>query len=525
MDALFYEDSLVIPFYLTNQLFAGSSYYNVYYNYDYLYGIYSLPRQGSDEYELIQSSSMNAKSLAADLVVHNFNMLAFNFDNFYGLRDIMEVDTYYDLLFENKDKMLASSAKTFDLGLFEIINKSIDEPHTSYSSKSYFNSPSWDGPILTSISQLGPRMTSFYEDGIWEIQAKMDEKWASESFIRQLYWFVDDDMETAFLSLDDFNTADIEEDSTFNASFIASYLNDTIETLLPEINFGDKFFHYNSSTQDYDFAEVLIKHVDSTDFDNYITDLVSFGYVYDSENEFYEITIGELVYTLSLVYDDEFNAIYLGLIQAELPNEDIGDVFVTDLADFIYADSAVYMEFMLEEILEANPLVKNILLDLSYNTGGNVGALYRVVGFITDQPFKVTSMNVGSGSKSTSYIQIDGIDSYENLNWSLLTSPVTFSAGNELTTIFAENEFGPIIGLQSGGGAASITPVLLPNGTAFTMSSNNLNGYRTGTGTELDPYVYNPNEFGITPNYIISIDLIYDNATLLNAIDDYYYGE
>lgn len=528
MDALFYEDSLVIPFYLTNQLFAGSSYYNIYYNTDNLYGLYSLPSQGSDEYELIQTSSMNSKPLAADLVVHNFNMLAFNLDNFYGLRDIMEVDTYYDLLYEYEDQMLATSAKTFDLGLFDIINKELDDPHTSYGSKSYFNAPSWDGPLLTSIDQLGPRVTDLYRNGIWAVQDEIAFKFLTDDpSSRPNYWFVDDDMETAVLYLDDFYTADIEEDFVYNADIVASYLDDTTETLLPVIDFGDKFFYHNSSTQDNDFAEVLIKHVDSTDFDNYEAALASFGYVYDSENEFYEITIGELVYTLNLIYYDEYNIIYLGLIQAELPNEEIGDVFefVTDLIDFIYLDSAVYMEIMLEEIIEASPLVKNIILDLSYNMGGNVGALYRVVGFVTDQPFRKTSINVGTGSRSTTYTQIVGIDAYDHLNWALLTSPLTYSAGNELATIFVENNLGPVIGLQSGGGSASITPVLLPNGTAFTMSSNNLNGFRTGTGTEEDPYVYTSNEFGVTPDYIISIELIYDNDTLLDAIDQYYYGD
>jgi len=50
MDAVEIDNQLVLPFYLVNQLFVGSSYYNVYYNYDGLYGIYSTPAEGSDEY-------------------------------------------------------------------------------------------------------------------------------------------------------------------------------------------------------------------------------------------------------------------------------------------------------------------------------------------------------------------------------------------------------------------------------------------------------------------------------------------
>jgi len=177
---------------------------------------------------------------------------------------------------------------------------------------------------------------------------------------------------------------------------------------------------------------------------------------------------------------------------------------------------------MLEQITKANPAVENIILDLSFNTGGNVGALYRVVGFITDQPFKTSSISVATGSKSTSYIQINDVPSYANLNWGLLISPVTYSAANELATIFQENELGPIIGVKSSGGSASITPVLLPSGTAFTMSSNNMNAYRTGSGTAEDPYVYHSNEYGIDPTYPTDISMIYDNDTLMAAMLDYY---
>lgn len=57
--------------------------------------------------------------------------------------------------------------------------------------------------------------------------------------------------------------------------------------------------------------------------------------------------------------------------------------------------------------------------------------------------------------------------------------------------------------MTTGGGACSITPILLPNGTAFTMSSNSIEAYRTGAGTEEDPYVYHNVELGINPDYVI----------------------
>ena len=148
-----------------------------------------------------------------------------------------------------------------------------------------------------------------------------------------------------------------------------------------------------------------------------------------------------------------------------------------------------------------------------------MGALYRVVGFVTDQPFRVSSIDKDTNGNSSSYVVINGVPTYPQLNWSLLTSKVTFSAANSLATIFKENNLGPVIGVKSGGGAASITPILLPNGTAFTMSSNNVSAYRTGAGTEADPYVYHHNEFGIDPDHILLTADLYDAEKILDILN------
>ena len=76
--------------------------------------------------------------------------------------------------------------------------------------------------------------------------------------------------------------------------------------------------------------------------------------------------------------------------------------------------------------------------------------------------------------------------------------------------------------MTTGGGTSSITPVLLPNGSAFTMSGNSMNGYRTGLGTDADPYEYHINEDGITPDYEITYSQFYDEVTLLEILNAHY---
>lgn len=537
LDMAIYDGDIVLPYYLVNQLFAGSSYYNVYYNYDGLYGIYALPDSGTAEYRAIKSSSMNGEDVPGDLLAHTFNMLAFDLDYFYGLKDIMEVDTYYDLLYSRIDDLLQSDPESLDYGIRDVLLKDIDEPHTSYGYPSYFNSSTWAGPETNSLTYYGSRFTEWYYAGFVAVDDVIAAKWnitttsgwSASSDKRPNFWFLDST--TVMLSLDDFYTADIEESATYDSSLSGSVLDvEDASTLLPTIPGGTKYFYYNSSTETDVILEILVKGLDASAVTSYHDALVSLGYTFNSEtttdenkvNGYFTMTVGETSYMVQIAFDEEFNLFYVSIID-RVPTSFTSSWPVTvNVYDTVESDSAVFMEMLMDQIMEQSPSLENIILDLSWNTGGNVGALFRIVGFITDQPFLVSGIDRDTGGVSSYSVVIDGVPNYSNLNWALLITPVTFSAANEMATIFMQNEFGPIIGVQSGGGACSITPILLPNGTAFTMSSNNINAYRTGTGTEEDPYVYHNNEFGIEPDYPISVNDIYHAATLLDIFENYY---
>lgn len=545
LDIVMVDDQVVIPYYIANQLFAGSSYYNIYYNYDGLYGIYSLPSEGTNEYREIKSSSMNDEDIPADLVVHTMQTFAFNLEYFYGLLDInlnlADVDTFYNLLLDNSDSLLTQDAEDLDEAISYLLLKVIDEPHTSYGYPSYFNSSRWEGPSVSSLSDYGSRFQDWYYSGLIDTDEQIEAKWGREgitstawaagSTSRELFWFLDEAKTSAVLSLDDFNTSDIDEAFGYDAAVIESILEvEDATVLLPDFGGLGKTFYYNNSTESDRSLEILAKGYESSDATAYITALEALGYTLVvepttdalKEDGYYTKTVGDITYMVVVKFDATFELLYVGITE-DLPTSYANDWTVSgDVEALVIADSAVYMEEQLERILEEAPNLENIMLDITWNTGGNVGALYRVVGFITDQPFRTSGIDGDTGGASSSYVYITGIPTYASYNWSLLVTPTSFSAANQLATIFLENDLGPIIGVQTGGGASSITPVLLPNGTAFTMSSNNINAYRTGSGTEEDPYVYHNNEYGITPDYPIDIDLIYDEDTLLNILDQVY---
>ncbi|AIO18867.1 Peptidase family S41 [Candidatus Izimaplasma bacterium HR1] len=520
MDVVLNGGEVYLPYYIANQLFAGSSYYNVYYNYDGLYGIYAIPADDSDEMATIRTSSQNSQDIPVDMVIHNFNMIAFNLDTFYGLKDIKDVETFYTELYDRKDNLLSQDIADIEEELFDFIYKGLDDPHTSYRLSSFYNSKFASGPELTSIDQLGSRYKAMYQtDGFWDVADAIDVKWGTFED-RPDFWFLDS--ESVVISLDDFNTVDMEVSYTYDKVMVEDILEVTdADTVLPQVTQGSKFWYYKSSTLDENILELLIKDVNETYVTDYKAALVGLGATLITDDEtteidYYSISVSGITYMIYVTYDTEYDILYINVVD-EINTEILNDM---DIAASVYSDNGVYLELVFDQIMIEQPLVENVLLDLTYNGGGNIGALYRVLGFITDEPYGVSKIDRDTYGYSTSYVSIDsGIPSYAHLKWSLLTTQVTYSAANELVAIFITEDLGDIIGMKTGGGACSITPVLLPSGTAFTMSSNSIGATRTGSGTVEDPYEYHNTEFGFEPDYALTLNVIYDEATLLAIIN------
>jgi hypothetical protein len=164
-------------------------------------------------------------------------------------------------------------------------------------------------------------------------------------------------------------------------------------------------------------------------------------------------------------------------------------------------------------ILDNLPVtVENVVIDLTYNTGGNLGAVLRIYGYMTEQSFTYHSQNPTDGSASSYFIESEYV-AY-NYNWFVQTSGVTFSAANLFASIAKETGVATVIGQKSSGGASSIGTIILPNGTMFMISTNNV--LSTRIGDEVSGYTYLSIEKGITPDYLIAP--LYDDALLISTI-------
>jgi len=125
----------------------------------------------------------------------------------------------------------------------------------------------------------------------------------------------------------------------------------------------------------------------------------------------------------------------------------------------------------LDEI-EAKGTVTDVIVDLSCNTGGIIGTMIQVLGYITDEDIAYHSRNAGDGSTVTIWYTSEN-EAYD-FDWHFLISNVTYSAGNAMAQIAKDMELGTIMGTRSQGGASSITTNILPSGAILIMSSSSV---------------------------------------------------
>lgn len=166
-----------------------------------------------------------------------------------------------------------------------------------------------------------------------------------------------------------------------------------------------------------------------------------------------------------------------------------------------------------KEILDGLPeSVTEVVFDLSYNTGGNIGAVMRIFGYMTEDQYFYHSQNPADGSAVTYYLESDYV-AYD-YNWYVLTSSVTFSAANMFASMAKELGI-PVIGQMSSGGASSIGSFVLPDGSAVMISTNNV--LSTRIGNEVDGYDYLSVENGVPVDYFLSN--VASDSQLIDAIN------
>ena len=214
------------------------------------------------------------------------------------------------------------------------------------------------------------------------------------------------------------------------------------------------------------------------------------------------------------VNNEAWKAYYDGGCEGETPAVD--EEFLGDLS------------VVLDALKRANddPEVKNLVVDLSCNTGGDFDVL-MTMSVLMGGPNYYYSENLVTGQRQKFYFDVDcnfdGVFDEKDkevkydLNIAVMVSDVSFSCGNFLPSLLKDAGF-PIIGERSGGGACSVQPFITPEGMQFRLSS---------ARARLTNDQWVNIDTGIEPNYVIDIssgdyDPLYDVAAISEMIKKHY---
>ena len=127
----------------------------------------------------------------------------------------------------------------------------------------------------------------------------------------------------------------------------------------------------------------------------------------------------------------------------------------------------------------ADPEVKNFVIDITANGGGSADIVLAMTSLILDKSY-ISQDNSLTGQRAIVEYEVDrnfnGVfdaadqDVHYDLNFAVLTSPMSFSCGNLFPSILKDNGV-PVLGATSGGGACAIQAMCTADGFCFQISS------------------------------------------------------
>ena len=130
------------------------------------------------------------------------------------------------------------------------------------------------------------------------------------------------------------------------------------------------------------------------------------------------------------------------------------------------------------QITRADSPIENVVLDLSMNLGGAAdAAIYTMAWFLGECTMHVEDAITGAQSSTSYRADVNGDrafdekDSIASLNRYCLVSPVSFSCGNLVPSVFKSSNQVTLLGRQTGGGACAVQPLISADGSIWQISS------------------------------------------------------
>ena len=202
---------------------------------------------------------------------------------------------------------------------------------------------------------------------------------------------------------------------------------------------------------------------------------------------------------------------------------DMTDMSKLDKApnDYVGGNTMAFAKAAMEEVKKHDE-VKRVVFDVTCNGGGMVSTIPYLLGIMSEDPF-ILEFDYYAGQEVETHFNVDlnanGVygeeeDSYEGeYDFFILTSNMSFSCANAFPGYARAAGSARIVGLRSGGGAASVDNCHTPNGFCFTTSSLDVVATTDKDGR------YVENDDGIPLDLKIDPSIWYDRKALGEALD------
>ena len=241
----------------------------------------------------------------------------------------------------------------------------------------------------------------------------------------------------------------------------------------------------------------------------------SFAGYYEAPSFGFTLALADLGPRVQNYYNRSWSVedLYEGRFGTSIPNSRVSEDGLTAIIyiEGFTIDTPPAFKRTIDELPET---VENVVIDLANNGGGNLGAVLRIFGYMTEQTYGYSSQNPLDGSASSYFYESEYV-AYD-YNWYVMTSAVTFSAANLFASMAKEYGIATIIGQKSSGGASSIQALLIPGGATIIISSNNVLSTRVPDG---ESFKYQSIEYGIDVDYeLTDITDTEEISELVNSI-------
>ncbi|MBQ3718205.1 MAG: hypothetical protein II893_02250, partial [Methanomicrobium sp.] len=219
-------------------------------------------------------------------------------------------------------------------------------------------------------------------------------------------------------------------------------------------------------------------------------------------------------------YEEVGNTAYITF--DSFKNDHVGDYYSAPKESEL-DDNIRLMQYAYDKITREGSPVKNVVMDLSVNTGGAIYDALYVTGLFLEEA-QVSAADELTGALTSAHYRVDInrdhlFDERDTLagkgyNLYCLESRVSFSCGNLVPNVFKDTTHVTLIGQTSGGGSCAVQPLSTSSGSLFQVSGNKRMSFiKNGAFYDIDR--------GADPDiYISDLSVLYDRQRLTDYINN-----